>query len=62
VQAECNRRLESILRLLYTHAERLRLSVYDGVAHEVTPPMWREAREWLAKWLVGQPTDADNGA
>jgi len=51
VPSDCNEGLERALRPHYSDHERLRLHVYEGVAHEVPDEMQRESVEWLARWL-----------
>ncbi len=55
VQLECNQRFEAAVRPHYTHPERLQLSVYPGVGHDIPPAMWAEAKGWLVQWLVEAP-------
>jgi dienelactone hydrolase len=51
VPAECSRRLESALRPFYRRPELLKLSIYPNVGHTVTPAMWQESLDWLARRL-----------
>jgi dipeptidyl aminopeptidase/acylaminoacyl peptidase len=39
----------------YTKPDRLKLSVYDGVGHDVTPDIWAENLDWLKRWLIDCP-------
>ena len=56
VPPECNQRLEKALRPHYENDDRLRLSIYPGIAHEVPPAMWDESKAWLKRWLPVQPS------
>ncbi len=51
VPIECNRRFEAVLRPRYVQGERLRLSPYPGLGHEVSPAMEAEGLQWLKRWL-----------
>jgi len=49
---ECNRNFHAVLSPLYKKTpDRLKLSVYEPVKHEVTPAMWAEGKAWLKRWL-----------
>jgi len=52
VQLECNQRFASAARPYYTDHDRLKLSAYPGIGHEVPPEMWIEAKMWLQRWLL----------
>jgi dienelactone hydrolase len=52
VQAECNARFLKKLMPFYRNKNRLKQSIYPGVAHEVPDTMWHEARQWLLRWLL----------
>jgi dienelactone hydrolase len=47
-----NRSFEAAVRPGYHHQERLRLSVYPDVGHQVTEAMEADAVAWLQKWLI----------
>lgn len=51
VQIACNARFHAACLPYYRRPERLCFSRYPGVGHAVPPPMWEEARRWLAAWL-----------
>ena len=53
VQLECNQRFVAVALPFYTDRERLKLSPYPGVGHDVPPAMWDEVKGWLRRWLVG---------
>lgn len=36
---------------LYGEPERFRGLLYEGVGHDYTPEIWREASEWFERWL-----------
>jgi len=55
VRIEANRRVYDALKPHYAHPERLKLSEYPGIAHEVTDAMWSEAVAWFQRWLVDEP-------
>ncbi len=55
VPVECARRTFDSMLAHYTHPERLKLSLYPGVAHAVTPAMWSEGVAWLRQWLIETP-------
>ena len=55
VQIDCARRTHDALAKHYTRPERLKLSVYPGVGHNIPPAMWAEAIAWLRRWLIETP-------
>jgi len=51
VPIACVRRFHAAVKRACHDPRRLRLSVYRGVGHEVTPAMWDEGRKWFRRWL-----------
>jgi dienelactone hydrolase len=51
VPVECNKEFYAACSPHYRHPERLRLSIYAGVGHQIVPEMWAEAKAWMAQWV-----------
>ena len=54
VPLECNQHFAAATLPYYAHADRLKLSSYPGIGHEVPPAMWEEVKTWLRRWLVDE--------
>lgn len=52
VQPQTARSFHEAARPHYSQPDRLRLSEYPDVGHDVPPEMWQEVIAWLRCWLV----------